>query len=301
MKHVVSVSLGSSSRDHRVRLELAGQNILVERIGTDGDIKKATGIFADLDGKVDAFGLGGADLGMLFKGKYYPFHSIKHIADNARQTPLTDGEGLKSVLESRAAIVLESKIGFYLDQIGRNVLLVNAVSRWGMAESFITAGYKCTYGDLMFSLGLPLPVYSLKTITAIARIMGPIVTRLPFSWLYPTEEDTGIHKPKYIKHYRRASIIAGDCKYISTGIPPGLEGKIIVTNTTTESDIALFKNCGIKYVVTTTPVFDQRSFGTNVLEAIIIALAAKKEALGLTELQTWIDKLEIEPQIRQLF
>lgn len=300
MKHVVSVSLGASSRDHKVTVEFAGQRILVERIGTNGDIKKANEIFAELDGKIDAFGLGGADLGMLFKQRYYPFHSIKHIADSVSKTPFTDGMGLKSVLEYRVTAVLESQLRSYLDEIGRTALLVNAVSRWGMAESFIKAGYKCTYGDLMFSLGFPLPVYSLKTITVLARIFGPLVTRLPFSWLYPTEHESERHKPKFIKHFRRASIIAGDCKYICSAIPNGLDGKIIVTNTTTESDISLFRECGIKYVVSTTPVFDQRSFGTNVLEATIIALAGKQEALEPNELKKWIDKLEIVPQIRKL-
>jgi hypothetical protein len=41
MRRVVSVSLGSSTRDKRVVLNLKGENILVERIGTDGDINKA--------------------------------------------------------------------------------------------------------------------------------------------------------------------------------------------------------------------------------------------------------------------
>ena len=41
MKHIVSISLGSSSRDKRVETEILGQPIVIERIGTDGDQKKA--------------------------------------------------------------------------------------------------------------------------------------------------------------------------------------------------------------------------------------------------------------------
>jgi hypothetical protein len=41
MKRVVSVSLGSSSRDHKATLQLLGQEVTIERIGTDGDIEKA--------------------------------------------------------------------------------------------------------------------------------------------------------------------------------------------------------------------------------------------------------------------
>ena len=55
MKHAVSVSLGSSTRDKRVELELGGEKMIVERIGTDGDIEKYKKLFGELDGKVDAF------------------------------------------------------------------------------------------------------------------------------------------------------------------------------------------------------------------------------------------------------
>lgn len=41
MKRIVSVSIGSSSRDHKVTIKILGQEFLIERIGTDGDIKKA--------------------------------------------------------------------------------------------------------------------------------------------------------------------------------------------------------------------------------------------------------------------
>lgn len=39
MKHVVSVSLGSSTRDHRVETEFLGEKFSIERIGMDGDYK----------------------------------------------------------------------------------------------------------------------------------------------------------------------------------------------------------------------------------------------------------------------
>ena len=63
MKRAVSISLGSSKRDKRVETTLLGQPIVLERIGTDGDQKKMRQMFQEMDGKVDAFGFGGADLG----------------------------------------------------------------------------------------------------------------------------------------------------------------------------------------------------------------------------------------------
>ena len=62
MKHVVSISIGSSKRNHRAELEIMGEKFIIERIGTDGDMDRAVELVRQLDGKVDAFGLGGMDM-----------------------------------------------------------------------------------------------------------------------------------------------------------------------------------------------------------------------------------------------
>ena len=59
MKRAVSISLGSPSRDKSVELNLLGEKVRLERIGTNGDEKKARALYRDMDGSVDAFGVGG--------------------------------------------------------------------------------------------------------------------------------------------------------------------------------------------------------------------------------------------------
>ena len=54
MKRAVSISLGSSKRDKRVEVAFCGERVVIERIGTDGDMEKAAQKYRDLDGKVDA-------------------------------------------------------------------------------------------------------------------------------------------------------------------------------------------------------------------------------------------------------
>jgi hypothetical protein len=300
MKHVVSVSLGSSKRDKSVKLKILGEEILIERIGTDGDLDRAAKIIQDFDGKVDALGLGGADLGMMVDGIYYPLYSVNKIRNLVKKTPLLDGMGLKNTLESRVSDFLEQNLNSWLDQHGRKVLLVSSVSRWAMAQSFIDAGYSCTFGDLMFSLGIPIPIRSRTQILRIISLLCPVVTRLPFSWIYPIGEEKPEHKPKFTKYYRDATVIAGDCLYIKDAIPLNMDGRIIVTNTTTESDVELFRRSGIKYIITTTPVYEGRTFGTNVMEAVITAYSGKKAQLTNDELEYWINKLNIKPQIREI-
>ena len=101
MKRAVSVSLGSSTRDKRVELELGGEKMIVERIGTDGDVEKYRKLFGELDGNVDAFGVGGVDMYLRFEGKEWPLRSVLKILDHVKETPLCDGRGMKHTLEAR--------------------------------------------------------------------------------------------------------------------------------------------------------------------------------------------------------
>ena len=111
MKHAVSISLGSTRRDKRVEATLLGERIVIERIGTNGDMQAAAKLYKEMDGKVDAFGVGGTDLGVLIDGKFYPLYSIHPMIRDVKQTPLVDGSGLKNTLEGQALPALLAHLG----------------------------------------------------------------------------------------------------------------------------------------------------------------------------------------------
>ena len=58
-------------------------------------------------------------------------------------------------------------------------------------------------------------------------------------------------------------------------MPDELDGKIVITNTVTKEDKEFLKNSKVKILVTTTPNFAGRSFGTNMLEAVLYAIRKK--------------------------
>ncbi len=300
MKRAVSVSIGSSKRDKAVEITLLGEKIRIERIGTDGDMEAAALKFKELDGKVDAFGVGGADLGAIVDGQFYPFHSVQKLVRYVKKTPVVDGGGLKNTLETKAAAFLEAHIADYLDQHGRKAFVTLGVDRWGLSKSFVEAGYETVFGDLMFALGIPIPLRSMGQLRTLAKIMIPIVTRFPFEWLYPTGEKQEERIPKWEKWYQWATVIAGDCHYVKRHMPDKLEGKVIVTNTTTPEDVELFRQAGVKYLVTTTPVLEGRSFGTNMMEAALVAASGKGRPLTWEEYSEMLEKLGFEPQLQEL-
>lgn len=300
MKRAVSISLGSSKRNKAVTVKLLGEEISIERIGTDGDMEAAAQKYRELDGKVDAFGVGGADLGLLVDTRWYPLHSINKMVRFVKQTPLVDGTGLKITLEKKAAPFMDDHIKAYIDSNGRKAFIMTGADRWGLTRSFLEAGYECTFGDFMFSLGIPLPLHSAQALKTLAALVMPIAGRLPFEWVYPIGEKQEERKPKYPKWFHWATVVAGDCHYIKRYMPEDMGGKVVVTNTTTPEDIDLFKRCGVKYLVTTTPVLEGRSFGTNMMESALIAVSGKKRILTHLEYEEMLEKLDFQPALQEL-
>lgn len=277
MKRVVSVSLGSSKRDHSVRVNLLGQDFEISRRGTDGDINKAVELLKSIDGKVDAIGLGGIDVYLYAGSTRYVIHDGLKLLQSVKDTPVVDGSGLKNTLE-REVVRHLSQLGMV--KTGTRVLMVSAMDRFGMAEALTSAGCRLTFGDLMFSVGIRCPIYSLERLKSIADKLMPIVSRLPFHIIYPIgsqqDKNENSKSKKFARYYLESDIVAGDYHLIRKHLPEKLTGQIIVTNTTTQKDVELLQQRGASALVTTTPEFQGRTFGTNVMEAVFIALLGKR-------------------------
>lgn len=300
MKQVVSVSLGSSKRNHAVETEILGIPIRIERIGTDGDFKKAISLLKQLDGRVDAIGIGGIDLYLLFEDKKFYIRDAKKLSAAVKKTPVVDGSGLKVTLEYLAVKKI-AEMGFELKD--KKVLMVSALDRWGMAKAFEEEGAKVTYGDLIFGLGLPVPIRDYKTFRRLAFTIAPIVLKMPFKMLYPTgEKQEKNTEPRFTSYYEEADIVAGDFHFIRKHMPERMDGKWIITNTTTASDVEDMKKRGVSILFTTTPEYNGRSFGTNVMEAAFVAILNKRpEEITKDDYFALLDKMNYEPRVEKLY
>ncbi len=277
---VTSVSLGSSKRNSRAETTLLGRRVILSRIGVDGDRARARTLFESLDGKVDAFGFGGADAGVTVDGRFYAFSSLAALTAGL-QTPVVDGGGLRSVIERRIAQQLPPELAALEP---KRALITTAVDRYDMLRSFADAGFDCLCGDLGFVFGIPFAIRSVSGLHRLARVLLPVVRRLPFEMLYPTgkkQEESHLRFPLW---FNWATFICGDFLFLRTHLPERLDGKVIVTNTTTSADVELLRERGARALVTSTPRIDGRSFGTNVIEAALTAIAGKGRALTPAEL-----------------
>lgn len=296
MKRAVGISLGSSKRDKKVVVNLNGVEIQVERIGTDGDIEKARQLYLDLDGKVDAFGVGGVDLYLRLDEREYPLHAALKLVSGVKQTPLCDGRGLKHTLERRVFELAKGELG---NIRFKQAFIPVAVDRMGLAEAVAEVSDQIISGDLMVALGVPIPLYGIPAFKRVARVMLPMVSYFPMSMIF-YGSDGAEQEPKYVKYFEESDLIAGDFLFMRKYMPKSLAGKTVVTNTTTEENIALLKERGVKTVITTTPRYDGRSFGTNTTEAMLTAYAGKGRRLTDEELNGLIDELGLKPSVISL-
>ena len=296
--------MGSSARDHITRHTFLGQECEISRLGTNGDFKKAIQLYKDLDGKVDAFGIGGVEFFLQVEDKKYYFRDVKRIRNSIKISKAGDGNGVKGLLEKRAFEYLEKYLN---EKEGRSLkglpaLKTTVVERYSMGKAMVDAGLDVTFGDFMFALGLPIAINKLSTARLVAATLLPVITQVPFSWLYPlgSEQDKP-PQPKWTKYYQRSQVIAGDFLQIRQYMPDDLTGKIIVTNTTTPRNVEELKKRNLHILVTVTPRLEGRSFGTNVMEATLLALMDKPQSeVTQADFLELINRIPLEPNIEVL-
>ncbi|MDD4028624.1 MAG: quinate 5-dehydrogenase [Caldisericia bacterium] len=299
MKKVLSLSMGSSRRDHVAEVSLFGDDFQVQRIGTDGDKKKLQELYELYDGKVDAFGMGGFDLWVHYANRAYRFKEASFVIRNVKHTPVADGSKVKSTLEAMSVHTLVQQGIIHPET--QTVMIPSATSRYFLYKAFQKEGFKVRWGDLAFGLGIGNDAMDSEVLmNIVAYVAWPLLVKVPFHWLYPVKNQDTI-EPKYKKAYDSADIIAGDFHLIYKHLPEWMGGKTIITNTLTEEEIIVLKNRGVRYVISVTPEFQGRSFGTNVLEACICAhFGRPPDQITIEECKDLFQQYPIQPRIIKL-
>ncbi len=299
MIRIVSISLGPSSRDKSVELELLGERFLLERLGTDGNVGRFARFLRQYDGVADVLCLGGINLGIHWGNRFYPFTQVSNILKHVKQTPVVDGSALKATLEPKTLEFLQQQ--GIIDLAETRTLMMDAFGRHWLAEAVASSCAELVYGDLMFSFGIPLPIRSLKAMNSWARILLPMITRVPHNWAFRM----GVHGNTIVggfdSYYQWAHLIAGDFAYIRHYMPDQLEGKIIVTNTITNEDLALLKERGVRYLVTPTPEIEGRTFATNVMEGVFVSLLGRPpDQLSPQDYLQLAEDIKWQPVVREV-
>ena len=272
---VVSVSLGSGSRDKIVETRFAGYEIQMERIGCDGDGKKMGDLLKryDADPSVDALTMGGIDLFWEVEGKRYRVREAAKLADFVKNKPVVCGFGVKTTVELKTVRDLFEQGHLHPEQ---KVLFMSLAERYSLGRLIWDKGCPMNFGDLPFTMDIPIPIRSLGKARLLARILLPIARQMPIRFFYPQGEKQEIRTPKHEKLFSWADVLAGDFLLIKKFAPQSLNGKVVLTNTTTEEDRAMLTASGVHKLITITPRIHGRTFGANVVEGLLAAVLIKQ-------------------------
>ena len=84
-------------------------------------------------------------------------------------------------------------------------------------------------------------------------------------------------------------------------MPADLRGKIVITNTTTARDVEDLRQRGVWLLVTETPRLNGRTFGSNVVEGMLLALLDKpQEDVTPEDFEALIERIPLEPALEVL-
>jgi hypothetical protein len=84
-------------------------------------------------------------------------------------------------------------------------------------------------------------------------------------------------------------------------MPGDLAGKTVLTNTITQDDVQQLRGRGVRLLITTTPELDGRSFGTNVMEGVLVALSGRRPSeLTPADYLALLARLNWQPRVQTL-
>ncbi len=171
-----------------------------------------------------------------------------------------------------------------------------------MAQALVDAGADVLFGDFIFALDKDMPVRDLHEFEQMAEKYLPDACKLPFQFFYPTgKKQEKPPEPKYPQYYEQAEVIAGDFHFMRQFMPARLDGKTVLTNTVTQANVAELAERGVETLITTTPDLGGRSFGTNVLEAALLALLGKAWSdVVPADYERLLKELQLKPRVLRL-
>ena len=146
------------------------------------------------------------------------------------------------------------------------------------------AGFEVIFGDLMFGLDIPIAIHTLSRLKTLAALLMPIAGRLPFSVDLPHRRKAGKAHAQVWK-----ILCMGNCHCRRLSLHQTLHARRYERQDYRHQHHHRLKmwqysaKRGVKYLVTTTPVLEGRSFGTNMMEAALVAVSGKGRPLTWPE------------------
>ena len=273
MKHVVSISLGSSSQDFDFITDFLGEKLHVRRIGTNGSTAEAVKLIKQWNTKAAAIGLG------VLKD-HYKVGSRRFIEkDSARllavatRVPVTTGGRLSDIFQEWAVRHAQTHLGSFFNNA--RVLFFSGLTDYKLALAMAEHTGNLQFADPLLQLGVPKLLGSVEALNLYAD--GAHYVK---DWTLPAAMASGPVKEwtRFVlrRAMQKASVIVAPVHELDDFGLEELGGKTVITATVNDERIAQLRDKGVATIIDGSPVMHGHVLGANLLDAMVLAATGKK-------------------------
>ena len=294
MKTVIGISLGASAHDFEFTTVVAGVELQVKRLGTDGSLAKAGKLLKYWDKRADAIGLG------LLKDHYkagkhrFVDKDSAQLKDVAVKAPVTFGGPLGDILQEWALRHAQVSLGHYFNNA--RVLFFSGLTHYKLAMSMAEYTDNLRFADPI-QLGIPKLLTSLQALQLYAS--GAHYVK---DWSLPAALSSGPVKEwtRFLlrRAVQKASVIVAPVHELDECGLEELAGKTIITSTVSDERLALLADKGVHMVIDGAPVLQGHTLGPDLFDAMIVAATGKEpQQIHEDDYLEIITSLQLEPRI----
>lgn len=303
MKHIVSISLGTSMNDFEFQSTYLDQEFHIKRIGTNNDYEKVISLMHQWDTKADAIGLGGI---------YYPepqmkqeglinklihsfsfdqgFQKIMNEIENIT-TPVYTGFALMNVAHEWTIRHIQFEMKNYFTNA--RVLFLSGILNYRMAQVLSDFTENITCADPIIDHGIPKFLNSFNDLdlysTGVHKILKIVNSKRIVSFASPISSFNNQLIKKAVKNSFIVVIPSIQFyEYANLFSKGDLQGKIVISSNIYDERLEFLKTTGADVIIDTTPLVLDRPVSVNTIEAMITTALNRK-----TEKLTDEDLLEI--------
>ena len=295
MKKVVSISLGARDQDFEFVAPFMGQQISVQRLGTDGSTTRAVKLLKHWEKHASVLGLGVVKDSYNVGARRYVEKDSTRMASVVKRIPVTTGGRLNDILQEWALRHVQIKLGNYFNNA--RVLFFSGMTNYKLAMCMAEYSQNLQFADPLLQLGVPKLLTSLNALELYASGAHYVS-----DWVLPSVMASAPVKEwtHFVlrKAMQKATVLVAPVHELDDFSAEELAGKTIITSSVNEVRLAQFKAKGVYLVIDGSPNMFDHVLGPNILDAMIIAATGKDpQDLLEDDYLEIITDLQMEPRI----
>ena len=272
MKHVVSISLGSSTQDFDFVTHFLGEQLHVRRIGSNGSVSAAVKLIREWEKKAAAIGLGVLKDHYKVGSRRFIDKDSAKLKAVAKHVPVTTGGRLGDIFQEWAVRHAQTHMGSFFNN--SRVLFFSGMADFKLASCLAEYTSNLQFADPLLQLGVPKLLGSLEALNLYSR--GAHYVK---DWTLPQAMSSGPVKEwtRFVlrKAMQKASVIVAPVHELDDFGLEELAGKTVISATVNDERIALMRDKGVVTIIDGSPVMHGHVLGANLLDAMIMAATGK--------------------------